>query len=120
MTKKVLIVEDYEDARSFMKTLVESYGYQALEARNGEEAIKIAHRDQPDLILMDLEMPIIDGLATTRVIRGLDEEARVPIIAVTAYGIDDVQALEAGCDELIFKPLDVDSLEPLLSKYLIQ
>jgi CheY-like chemotaxis protein len=67
---------------------------------------------------MDLGMPDIDGLAVTKVIRGLEEGSKLPIIAVTAYGVDDSQALEAGCNELIFKPIDVLSLEPILSKYL--
>ncbi len=118
MTKKILIVEDYADTRSFMKFLLEGYGYQVLEASDGEEAIKIVRYEQLDLILMDLGMPTIDGLTTTRVIRGLEKGATLPIIALTAYGIDDKQALEAGCNELIFKPLDIASFEFTLGKYL--
>ena len=120
MAKKVLIVEDTADTRSFMKILVEGYGYQVLEASDGEEAIKIAQHEPPDLILMDLGIPTIDGLTTTRVIRTFEEGATLPIIALTGYGIDNEQALEAGCNELIFKPLDVDSLEHILNKYLAQ
>ncbi|HXG86409.1 MAG TPA: response regulator [Pyrinomonadaceae bacterium] len=119
MTKKVLIVEDYADSRGFMKSLIESYGYQVLEAVNGEEAINITRYGHPDLILMDLAMPIMDGLATTRVIRGLAEGAKLPIIAVSAYGESFCsQALEAGCNDLIFKPVNIDTLEPILNKYL--
>ena len=119
MLKKILIAEDYADTRSFMKFLVESYGYQALEAADGQQAVETVRREQPDLILMDLSMPIMDGLAATRVIRGFDGTSRLPIIAVTAHGESFYkQALEAGCDDLINKPLDFAALEPVLSQYL--
>lgn len=118
MRKKILIVEDYADSRSFMKALVENLGYQALEASNGIDAIKIVRHDEPDLVLMDLGMPDIDGLATTKIIRELKDGEPLPIIAVTAYGIDESQTLEAGCNELIFKPFDSKSLESILAKYL--
>ncbi len=119
--KKVLIVEDYEDSRKFMKTLVESYGYRVIEAIDGEEAVQMAKYAHPDLILMDLAMPIMDGLATTRVIRGFEDIERMPIVVVSAFGEDYYrQALEAGCDDLISKPLDISALEPILSKYLAQ
>ncbi len=119
MPKKVLIVEDYTDARSFMKFLIESYGYQALEATDGEQAVEAVRLEQPDLILMDLAMPIMDGLAATRVIRGFDGTVRLPIIAVTAHGESYYrQAIEAGCDDMINKPLDFAVLEPVLKQYL--
>lgn len=119
MAKKVLIADDYADTRSFMKFLIESYGYQALEARDGEEAVESVRRENPDLILMDLAMPIMDGLAATRVIRGFDGMAKLPIIAVTAHGQSYYRlALEAGCDDLINKPLDFSMLEPVLQHYL--
>ena len=119
MTKKVLIAEDYADTRSFMKFLIESYGYQALEAADGQEAVEAVRQEHPDLVLMDLAMPVMDGLAATRVIRGFDGMARLPIIAVTAHGQSFYrQALEAGCDDLINKPLDFAALEPVLNQYL--
>ena len=119
MKKKVLIVEDYADTRSFMKYLIESYWYMALEATDGEEAIESVRQEHPDLVLMDLAMPIMDGLAATRVIRGFDGMAKLPIIAVTAHGQSFYrQALEAGCDDLINKPLDFATLEPVLNQYL--
>jgi CheY-like chemotaxis protein len=119
MTKKVLIVEDYADSRGFLKSLVESYGYQVLEANNGEEAVKLAQYGHPDLILMDLALPVMDGLAATRVIRGLEDGANTPIIAVSAFGDSYYsQAIEAGCDALINKPFDFATLEPYLNKYL--
>jgi CheY-like chemotaxis protein len=119
MPKKILIAEDYADTRSFMKFLIESYGYQALEAADGQEAVETVRHEHPDLVLMDLSMPIMDGLAATRVIRGFDGMSRLPIIAVTAHGESFYkQALEAGCDDLINKPLDFSALEPVLSQYL--
>ena len=119
MAKKVLIAEDYADTRSFMKFLIESYGYQALEAKDGQEAVETVQQEHPDLILMDLAMPIMDGLAATRVIRGFDGMAKLPIIAVTAHGQSFYkQAIEAGCDDLINKPLDFNMLEPVLHQYL--
>jgi CheY-like chemotaxis protein len=119
MAKKVLIVEDYADTRRFMKTLVESYGYRVIEAADGEEAVQIAQFGHPDLILMDLAMPIMDGLATTRVIRGFEDGANLPIIAVSAFGDDFyIQALEAGCNDVVFKPLEISKLESVLNQYL--
>lgn len=119
MAKKVLIVEDFADTRSFMKFLIESYGYQALEATDGQEAVESVRQEQPDLVLMDLSMPIMDGLAATRVIRGFDGMSKLPIIAVTAHGQSFYRlALEAGCDDLINKPLDFATLEPVLKQYL--
>lgn len=117
--KKVLIVEDYADSRNFLKTLVESYGYRVIEAVDGEEAVQMAKYGHPDLIFMDLAMPVMDGLATTRVIRGFNDIERMPIVAVSAFGQEYYrQALEAGCDDLISKPLDIAALEPILNKYL--
>ncbi len=119
MGKKVLIAEDYDDTRSLMRFLLESYGYQVIEAVNGKQAVETARQEKPDLILMDISMPVMDGLTATQIIRKSNAKANVPIIAVTAY--DDSyyrKALEAGCDDLINKPLDFDKLEPVLKQYL--
>ena len=119
MKKTILIVEDYADTRSFMKCLIESYGYQTLEASDGQEAVDSVRQKHPDLDLMELSMPVMDGLAATRIIRKFDGMARLQIIAVTAHGQSYYrQALEAGCDDLINKPLDFASLEPVLDQYL--
>lgn len=119
MQKKVLIVEDYEDTRSFMKLIVESYGYQVIEASDGSEAIDRFKEYHPDLVLMDISLPEIDGLTATKAIRQFDKKAKVPIIAVTAYGKSYYnQAIEAGCNDLLDKPLDFDMLEPVINQYL--
>jgi CheY-like chemotaxis protein len=119
MTKKILIVEDYADTRSVMKYLLESYGYQVVEAENGEQAVEKVMADKPDLVLMDIAMPVMNGLTATKIIREFDNGAKLPIIAVTAYGDSYYrQAIEAGCDDLINKPLDFTLLGPLLNQYL--
>ena len=120
MRKKVLVVEDYEDARSFMKFLLEGYGYEVFEASNGEQAVIATREQHPDLILMDLSMPVMDGLTATKIIRKSGNGfSRTPIIAVTAFGESYYKkAVEAGCDDLINKPLDFDKLEPVLKQYL--
>lgn len=119
MAKKVLIVEDYEDTREFMKILLESYGYKVIEAADGIEAIDRVKQFHPDLILMDISLPVVDGLTATRAIREFDADSKVPIIAVTAFGKNYYKkAIEAGCNDLIDKPVDFDSLEPILKSYL--
>ena len=119
MPKIVLIVEDYPDIRTMMKFLVQSYGYEVIEAADGIEAVQSVQKTVPDLILMDLSLPNMDGLTATQTIRKFDGFAKIPIIAVTAYGNSFYRrAIEAGCDDLINKPLDFDNLEPLLQQYL--
>ncbi|MCU1288033.1 MAG: two component response regulator [Acidobacteria bacterium] len=119
MPKKVLIVEDYEDTRNFMKFLIESYGYQVIEASDGIEAVDRAKQSSPDLILMDISLPMVDGLTATRVIRESNPPTELPIIAVTAFGKSYYdRAIAAGCNDLIDKPLDFDMLKPVLSQYL--
>ena len=119
MKKIVLIVEDYEDTRDFMKFLIESYGYQVVEAVDGIEAVDRVRQQHPDLILMDISLPVVDGLTATRTIREFNLPSHIPIIAVTAFGKSYYKkAIEAGCDDLINKPVDFDILEPILHRYL--
>lgn len=119
MAKKVLIVEDYEDSRTFMKFLVESYGYQVVEAADGIEAVDKYKKQHPDLVLMDISLPVVDGLTATKTIREIEKSAKLPIIAVTAFGKSFYKkAIEAGCNDLIDKPVDFDTLEPILNQYL--
>lgn len=119
MPKKILIVEDYDDARSFMKFLVESYGYEVIEASDGIEAFDKFKQFHPDLILMDISLPLVDGLTTTRTIREFEDAGKVPIIAVTAFsGLYYKQAIEAGCNDLIGKPVDFELLAPVIHQYL--
>ena len=117
--KKILIVEDYEDIRSCMKFIIEGYGYQVIEAANGFEAVESIKQNSPDLILMDIALPLMDGLTATRLIRNHNGAEKIPIIAVTAFGSAYFsKALESGCNCLISKPVDFDALEPVLKQFL--
>jgi two-component system, cell cycle response regulator DivK len=118
----VLLVEDTEDNRFMMRRLLEMTGYRVLEATNGEEAVAVASEGTPDIILMDLSLPIIDGLAATRLIRQLSQLEKTPIIAVSAHDTADFQgeALAAGCDRYITKPIDFTVLEALIADLLAQ
>ena len=117
----VLLVEDTEDNRFMMRRLLEMAGYRVVEAMNGEEAVKRAKAESPSLILMDLSLPVIDGLAATRLIRKLPDLKATPIIAVSAHDTSDFQAeaIEAGCNTYVTKPIDFNELEQLIA-YLIQ
>lgn len=120
MKKKVLIVEDYEESRSFMKFLVESYGFQVLEASDGIEALDKFRKFQPDIVLMDMSLPMVDGLITTKAIRECDNTGKVLIIAITAFDKSyHEQAIEAGCDELLGKPLDIDLFESVINNHFL-
>lgn len=121
MTKVILIVEDYEDTREFMKFLLENHGYRVIEAGDGIEAIERFKKIHPDLILMDISLPIVDGLTATKAIRESGKGEKIPIIAITAFGnLYLEKAMEAGCNELINKPLDIDSFETVINRYLEQ
>lgn len=114
---KVLLVEDTEDNRQMMTRLLEMSGYQVVEAINGEEAVKLASEQRPRIILMDLSLPLIDGLTATRRIRSLPGLNKVPIVAVSAHDTADFhsEALAAGCDAYITKPIDYPELEEIVN-----
>lgn len=116
----VMVVEDFEDNRFMMRRLLEMSGYRVLEAINGEEAVEIARREHPSLILMDLSLPLLDGLAATRRIRQVKELSHIPIVAVSAHDTADfhADALAAGCNDYVTKPIDFDQLEALLHRLL--
>lgn len=116
----VLLVEDTEDNRFMMRRLLEMTGYRVVEAMNGEEAVKLAEAESPDLILMDLSLPVIDGLAATRLIRKLPDLEGTPIIAVSAHDTSDFQseAIDAGCNSYVTKPIDFNELEVLIAQLL--
>jgi CheY-like chemotaxis protein len=116
----VLLVEDTEDNRFMMRRLLEMSGFRVLEAINGEEAVRVAANERPQIILMDLSLPVIDGLAATRRIRGLTQLGQVPIVAVSAHDSADFhsEALAAGCDAYITKPIDFGELEELVTHLL--
>jgi two-component system cell cycle response regulator DivK len=117
----VLVVDDSADTRAVLRRTLGWRGYRVLEAADGRQAVEAAVRERPDLILMDLNMPVMDGLAATEQIRELREKCGdVPIVAVTAfdtYGMKEA-ALEAGCDAYLLKPLALDELEAVVERLL--
>jgi CheY-like chemotaxis protein len=116
----VLLVEDHEDTRFLYKCLLAMRGYTVVEAVNGEEAIEVAERLGPDLILMDASLPRVDGITATRRIRDLAHLQKVPIIFTSGRAEPDAmsEAHAAGCNEYLVKPIDTDQLDNLLTHYL--
>lgn len=116
----ILVVEDFEDSRFMMQRLLEMAGYSVVEASDGEQAVELAVQERPALILMDLSLPKLDGLAATRTIRQHKTMGKVPIIVVSAHDAPEsrIEALEAGCDEYVTKPIDFDQLDRLLKRLL--
>ena len=120
MAKRILIVEDQEDNRMIMRDVLSSAGYELIEAVNGEDGVKLAHSERPDLILMDIQLPIIDGYEATRRIKGSAELKSIPIIAVTSYALsgDQTKARAAGCDGYVSKPFSPRELLARVREYL--
>lgn len=114
--RTILIVDDFDDTRLLLRTWLQKKGFRVVEAENGYRAIVAAESARPDLIIMDVEMPELDGLEATRRIRKLSGFAEVPIVAVSAYGADQYrdQALAAGCNEYVSTPFEPDELERLI------
>ena len=118
----VLVVEDFEDNRFMMRRLLEMSSYRVVEAVNGNQAVESAASESPDIILMDLSLPQLDGLAATRRIREQQGSRRVPIVAVSAHDSADfhAEALAAGCNEYVTKPIDFDQLVNLLDRMTVK
>ena len=114
--RTILIVDDFDDTRLLLRTWLQKKGFRVLEAENGNRAVVAAERNRPDLIIMDVEMPELDGLAATREIRKLRDYEAVPIVAVSAYGADQYRAhaLAAGCNEYVSTPFEPEELERLI------
>jgi two-component system, cell cycle response regulator DivK len=120
MSKRILIVEDQEDNRAIMRDLLSTAGYEVIEAVNGEDGVKLAQCERPDLILMDVQLPSIDGYEATRRIKGNAELKSIPIIAVTSYALsgDEANARAAGCDGYVSKPFSPRELLAKVREYL--
>lgn len=119
MSKKVLVVEDYDDARRLYKQMLEDIGFSVVEATDGYEALEQFHEEHPSLILMDMALPGMDGVAATRRIKDITEQNDVPIIGITAHGsFYNERAKDAGCDAIVSKPIDLKKLTRIISKYL--
>jgi CheY-like chemotaxis protein len=118
--RTILLVEDFDDTRLMMKLCLLKSGYRVVEAENGEEAIRLARAELPDLIIMDVMMPGTDGLDATRRIREHAILRETPIVAVSAYGADEyrTRALAAGCTEYVATPFDPNALDDLIKRLL--
>ena len=112
----ILLVEDFDDTRLMMKLWLVKNGYRVLEAETGEEAISVAQRELPDLIIMDVMMPGMNGLDATQRIREYQPLRRTPIVAISAYGADEYRslAIEAGCNEYVSTPFEPGDLAKLI------
>ena len=112
MSKRILVIEDHEDNRRILRDLLTSAGYEPLEAVTGEEGVALAETHRPDLILMDIQLPGLDGYEATRRIKANPALRHIPIIAVTSYALsgDDVKARAAGCDAYVTKPFSPRAL----------
>jgi two-component system cell cycle response regulator DivK len=106
MTKCILVVEDHLDNRKIIRDMLSGSDYEILEAENGKEALAVIAKQRPDLILMDIQLPIMDGYTATRLIKGDPALKSIPIIAVTSYALDgeEKKARAAGCDDYVPKP----------------
>jgi two-component system, cell cycle response regulator DivK len=120
MTKRILVIEDTEDNRQIVRDLLESAGYELIEALDGLEGVAAAEREHPDLILMDIQLPGIDGYEATRRIRAVPSLAKVPIIAVTSYALsgDEAKTRAAGCDGYVAKPFSPRQLLAKIREFL--
>ena len=122
MSKTILIVEDNSQNMRLVEMALSAESYFLLKAINGEEALEIAKKESPDLIIMDVQLPKMSGLEVTRKLREIPEFSRTPIIAITAYAMkgDKEKALEAGCNAYLSKPVRARDLPDLIAKMLLQ
>jgi two-component system, cell cycle response regulator DivK len=118
--RRILIIEDQEDNRKIMHDALTASGYEPLEAWTGEDGLRMADRERPDLILMDIQLPGMDGYEVTRRIKANPELKATPIIAVTSYALsgDDQKALAAGCEGYMTKPVNLKLLLAKIREYL--
>jgi len=116
----ILIVDDNEGIRELLNLFLSSSGYNVIEASNGLEAVKIATGECPDLIIMDLAMPVMDGYGAVRLLREVPEIRHVPIVACTAYdtATHRIQAMRVGFNEFLTKPIDFTRLNFLIDRFL--
>jgi CheY-like chemotaxis protein len=118
--ERILLVEDNAQNRRLAQFLLKAQGYTVYEASTGQEALELARTHLPDLVLMDLRLPGIDGLTATKALKDDDLTKRIPVIALTAFAMDGdrEKALQAGCDGYITKPIDTRAFPSAVSRYL--
>jgi two-component system, cell cycle response regulator DivK len=120
MSKRILIVEDQSDSRQIIRDMLAGTDYEIIEAENGEEALAAIAKQRPDLILMDIQLPIMDGYSATRLIKTDPALQSIPIIAVTSYALagEEEKARTAGCDDYVTKPFSPRQLLAKIRQYL--
>lgn len=120
MSKRILLVEDQADNRKIIRDMLRATDYEITEAENGEEALAAIAKQSPDLILMDIQLPVMDGYAATRQIKADPALRSIPIIAVTSYALsgEEKKAREAGCDDYVPKPFSPRQLLAKIKQYL--
>ena len=119
VNKRVLLAVDETYLLNMMMILLDLLGFDVFEAADGYEAVDKAVEEEPDLILMDIAMPVMDGIDSAKTIRRHEELRRIPIVAVTAYGdFYSQRARKAGCTDVIQKPIDFAQLKPMVERYL--
>jgi two-component system, cell cycle response regulator DivK len=108
MAQRILLVEDNEDNQTVYRTILEHFGYEVIEAMDGETGVRLAREQKPDLILMDVSIPLMDGWEATRILKGDEATRDIPIIALTAHALasDRARAEEVGCDGYLAKPVE--------------
>lgn len=119
MTKKILIVEDDPQNMTLFRDLLVVSGYETFEATDGEQGVELARANRPDLILMDVQMPVMDGLEATRILKADSVTSGIPVVALTASAMrgDEERTIEAGCDGYMTKPVDIKEFLKLVSRY---
>ncbi|MGE0734390.1 MAG: response regulator [Alphaproteobacteria bacterium] len=122
MTHRILVVEDQEDNKQILRDLLGSVGIELVEADNGQAAIEMAEAHKPDLILMDIQLPVMDGYEATRRIKAIPALKSIPIIVVTSYALsgDETKARAAGCDAYVTKPYSPRQLLAAIRRFLPQ
>lgn len=116
---RVLLVEDTDDSRELFRVMLERFGHEVIEATNGKEGIQAAISHKPDLVLMDLSMPEVDGFEATATLRSISSFTGLPIIAITAHSQSQWRdrALRAGCNDYLLKPISPEDLSSTLQKF---
>jgi len=120
MKKRILVIEDNENNLYLFRTILRKSGFEVIEARDGAEGVELAVKEKPDLILMDMQLPVLDGYKATKKIKSMEETKNITIIAVTSYAMkgDREKALDAGCDGYIEKPIKHKTFVAEIKKYL--
>ena len=119
MTKMILIVEDQPKNLKLIRDLLQASGYTTIEATDGKEGVELARAKKPDLILMDVQMPVMDGLEATRILKADATTSNIPVLALTSYAMtgDKERILEAGCDGYLAKPIDIREFLKKVAEY---